>query len=128
MGLPLLPKQPLTVPMSPAIRKPKPPAEQSPSPEKIIKANPVPHFPVPKVDIKEKRTLPIPQFSLPGEEISQRKKREFEENLKKEEQALQVARLFKAQPLPTDEPSVFEIISILIFIIFRPYPMYQQLR
>ncbi len=105
------PNYELTVPMSPAITKPKPALPLPPSPPRILKANPVPRFPPPKPLSKEK-SLVVPDFSLPGDEISDKKRLQFEQALSKEREEAEKARLFKAHPLPSEVPHV------LFFTVF----------
>jgi hypothetical protein len=81
----VIPPSELTVPMSPAIQKPKPKAVKVPSPV-TIKANPVPDLSKPFQPKIEHRVLPEPEFSLPGDEILKRKRQELNEKLKKQEQ------------------------------------------
>eukprot|EP00842_Homolaphlyctis_polyrhiza_P003859 jgi/Hompol1/4474/HPOL_001733-RA len=103
LGVPVLEPLPLTVPMSPAITKPKPRTERSPSPPKIIKANPIPDFDHPfQPKIEHRKVEPL-DFSLPGDEISQRRRQELEQLLLRKEEELKALQKFKAQPIMTDK-------------------------
>ncbi|KAJ3278773.1 Protein tpx2 [Borealophlyctis nickersoniae] len=92
----------LTVPQSPAITKPRPLPARTPSPPKLVKANPIRHYPVFQPKLEHRATFPA-DYALPGEEISQRKRREFEEAMKQKQEEEENARRFKAQPLPEDD-------------------------
>ncbi|KAI8808268.1 hypothetical protein BJ742DRAFT_286314 [Cladochytrium replicatum] len=99
LGVPPVAKRPLTIPASPAIHKPKPPAPLPPPSPRVIKANPlrlVPPF-EPKL---EHRIVKPDDIELPGEEISEKKRREFEEKRRREEEEAARMREFHAQPLP----------------------------
>jgi hypothetical protein len=54
----------------------------------------------------EHRYIELPDFNLPGEEISKRKSQEIEERIRREREEMERMREFKAQPLPTDSPDV----------------------
>jgi hypothetical protein len=95
----IFPKElPLTVPISPALTKPK----EKPIPVeeiKITKANPVPDLSkkfIPKI---EHRTLPLPEFELPGDVIHQRQQKVIEELKERNEKELKEKRNFHAHPL-----------------------------
>ncbi|CAG8638777.1 10350_t:CDS:2, partial [Scutellospora calospora] len=105
-GVPRIKKADITIPRSPPITKPKPPVRKSPSPPHIIKVNPIPDFKEPFRPIIPRRKLKMPKFSLPGDEISHRKAKEKEEKIRRETLEQEKARLFKAQPLPSDSPDV----------------------
>lgn len=118
--MPKVPKAKTTVPMSPAISKPKPQSHDDhlPSPAKIIRANPIPddldHPFRPRL---EHRKIEPTDFSLPGDEISLKKKKEFEEAVAKEQVMLKEASEFHANPLPLDNVPV---------IIFKSLTLYNQ--
>jgi hypothetical protein len=106
IGVPVVEKPSLTVPMSPAIQKPKPPPQRPPSPPKVIKANPIrlPEKPFQPV-IEHREILPA-HFALPGDEISERKRREFEEELRKKAEVEDRMRHFVARPIMDIPPQV----------------------
>jgi hypothetical protein len=98
LGVPRIKKSHITIPHSPKIHKPKPQVEKKEeTPPKVIKANPVvvkePFKPV----IKHRVIKPV-DFKLPGDEISERKKAKFMEELKKKEEE-EAKKVFKARPL-----------------------------
>lgn len=97
----------LTVPMSPAITKPKALAPRLPSPERIIKANPVPDLKPFEPKVKH-RVIEVQEFELPGDAVRQKKLQELEEKRRLENEEITAKRQFKAQPLPEtiDHPSV----------------------
>jgi hypothetical protein len=99
----------LTVPKSPAITKPKAIKRSEPSPEKIIKAKPVPNLQKAFVPSIVHRVIEPVDFELPGESIRKAKKTEFESKVKNDEMEMIKKREFKAKPLPhsLDVPSVF---------------------
>ncbi|KAJ3415029.1 hypothetical protein HDV05_005674 [Chytridiales sp. JEL 0842] len=99
IGIPQVEKAPLTVPMSPAIQKPKPPAPRPPSPPKVIKANPIRLPEQPFQPVIEHREIKPLDFHLPGDDISERKRREFEEELKKKAEEEERMRNFVARPI-----------------------------
>ncbi|KAJ3041533.1 Protein tpx2 [Rhizophlyctis rosea] len=103
VGVPKPPSHDLTIPQSPAITKPRPLPPPPPSPPKIVKANPVRNLPVFE-PVLEHRVLLPEQVKLPGDEISEKKRREFEEAKKKLQEEAEKQRRFRAQPLPDDEP------------------------
>ncbi|GBB83635.1 hypothetical protein RclHR1_10330005 [Rhizophagus clarus] len=103
-GNPKVQKQKLTEPHSPAITKLKTPRPMSPSPLRIIKANPVPDHKEPYRPVIERRYIDLPDFVLPGEEISKRKSQEIEDRIRREREEMERMREFRAQPLPTDSP------------------------
>ncbi|KNC96979.1 uncharacterized protein SPPG_07797 [Spizellomyces punctatus DAOM BR117] len=105
IGVPAVPKSAPTIPQSPAITKPRPPPAPEPSPPRIVKANPIPKkIFQPFEPVVEHRVIVPPEFSLPGDEISRRKKIEFEERVKREKEEEERAKQFRAYPLPYDEP------------------------
>lgn len=85
--------------MSPAIQKPRGLGPALPSPKKIIKAIPVPTI-KPFLPRIEHRIIDLPQYVLPGELISLKKKEAFENQVQTETQIAQQKREFAAQPLP----------------------------
>lgn len=98
-------KPQLTIPMSPAIHKPKGPAPLPPSPPRIIKANPIPEY-APFVPSLPHRAIVPEEVALPGDEISRRRRQELEEQIRKEQEENRRKRRFIAQPLPDDFPDV----------------------
>ncbi|KAI9209706.1 uncharacterized protein BJ171DRAFT_484818 [Polychytrium aggregatum] len=105
-GVPKAPRFEITVPQSPAITKPKPLPDAPPSPPRIIKANPIRHFP--NVEVKhESRKIVPSDFELPGEKISERKVMQFLREARKKMQDLEKSRNFKAQPLRIVSPKGF---------------------
>jgi hypothetical protein len=66
----------------------------------------VPDYTEPYRPVIEHRLIDLPNFSLPGEEISKRKSQEIEERIRREREELERMREFRAQPLPTDSPDV----------------------
>jgi len=109
IGIPKVQKPKPTEPHSPTITKPKPSRPKSPSPPRVIKANPVPDYKEPYRPVVEHRLIDLPDFSLPGEEISKRKSQEIEERIRREREELERMREFRAQPLPTDSPDCLPI-------------------
>ncbi|KAJ3092019.1 Protein tpx2 [Quaeritorhiza haematococci] len=105
VGVPEPKKQAVTVPQSPAITKPKPPPEKEPSPPRIPKANPIRSYPAVE-PVREHRFTEPEDFQLPGSEISERKKRQFEQKLEKEKAELEKARRFVAKPAVIKPPSL----------------------
>jgi hypothetical protein len=85
--------------MSPKIQKAHGPAVLPPSPERIIKAHPVPTLKTFQPHI-EHRKIEVPDFALPGDEISLKKKRQFESQIDEEAAEAIQSRNFEAQPLP----------------------------
>ncbi|KAI9002732.1 hypothetical protein BC832DRAFT_593458 [Gaertneriomyces semiglobifer] len=106
LGVPIVPRPQPTVPQSPAITKPRAPAPRPPSPPKIVKANPIRKGVFQPFEPKiEHRVVVAPvEFRLPGDEISRRKREEFEEKLRKMKEEEERAKQFYAQPLPVDDP------------------------
>jgi hypothetical protein len=99
----------LTVPVSPAITKPKPKKLLlSPPAKMIIKANPIPEFKNPFEPKIQHRTIPVAEFQLPGDKIRDQKLKQLKEKLELEQLELEKKKAFKAQPLPRslDEPMV----------------------
>ncbi|KXS21647.1 hypothetical protein M427DRAFT_130397 [Gonapodya prolifera JEL478] len=105
LGVPQKQPAPLTVPESPAIQKPRPPPPRPETPQRHIKANPVPDLTKPDFQpvIEHRLVLPKP-VKLPGDEITEKKRKEHEENVQKLQELERKAREFKARPLPDDEP------------------------
>ncbi|KAJ3351210.1 Protein tpx2 [Kappamyces sp. JEL0680] len=93
----------LTIPMSPAIQKPKPKPEPGPPSPRIIKANPVPNLSNPFVPVVEHRALAPSDFQLPGDVILEKKRKEFLEKAAAEEKELARQRAFKANPIAIPE-------------------------
>ncbi|KAJ3304301.1 Protein tpx2 [Kappamyces sp. JEL0829] len=93
----------LTIPMSPAIQKPKPKPEPGPPSPRIIKANPVPNHSNPFVPVVEHRALAPSDFQLPGDVILEKKRKEFLEKAAAEEKELARQRAFKANPIAIPE-------------------------
>jgi hypothetical protein len=98
----VIPPSELTVPMSPAIHKPKPKIIKEPSPVQI-KANPVPDLSKPFVPKIEHRVLPEPEFALPGDAILRKKREELNEKLRKQAEEEKKSREFKANPVALPE-------------------------
>ena len=93
--------------MSPLIRKPKPQEPRPVSPPKIIKANPIRLPPAPFEPIIAHRVIEPPvDFTLPGDEIRQKKLRDFEEEVRRKEEEDMKNRNFIARPLPDLFPDV----------------------
>ncbi|KAJ3042781.1 Protein tpx2 [Rhizophlyctis rosea] len=103
LGIPQPPPHELTIPASPAITKPRPLPPPPPSPPKIIKANPVRNLPVFEPVVEHRVILPG-EVHLPGEEISEKRRREFEEMRRRKEEEEERMRRFRARPLPDDVP------------------------
>ena len=106
----------LTIPMSPAITKPKPAPLPEPLPCKIIKARPVPDLNEnPFEPVIPHRSIPLPEFELPGDIITRKKIENIEKKRKQEQESLEKARTFKARPLPEsiDIPCVLYILHYL---------------
>ncbi len=99
----------LTVPKSPAITKPRMIKRSEPSPEKIIKAHPVPNLQKAFVPNIVHRVIEPLDFELPGECLRKAKINEFESKVKNDEFQMKKKREFKARPLPhsLDVPSVY---------------------
>ncbi|KAI8589784.1 hypothetical protein BDZ88DRAFT_122154 [Geranomyces variabilis] len=100
--------RPNTIPCSPFITKPRALSSlrpRSPSPDRIPHARPVPRQVIEKPfePVIEHRVMPVPEFELPGDQISRRKKEEFERRKKEEEERERELRGFRAQPLPFDD-------------------------
>ena len=103
-------KMELTVPMSPAITKPKPAAPREPSPERIIRANPIPSL-KPFEPVIAHRTIAPSDFELPGEAVRQKMRMEIDEKRALDEEQLKKAREFKANPLPADVPGALPAVE-----------------
>ncbi|KAJ3160103.1 Protein tpx2 [Geranomyces variabilis] len=100
--------RPVTIPCSPYITKPRALSSlrpRSPSPDRIPHARPIPRQVIEKPfePVIEHRVMPVPEFELPGDQISRRKKEEFERRKKEEEERERELRGFRAQPLPFDD-------------------------
>ncbi len=54
----------------------------------------------------EHRLINMPDFRLPGEEISKRKSQEIEERIRRERDEFERMREFRARPLPANSPDV----------------------
>lgn len=108
---------PLTEPKSPAITKPRPPRAPKPPSPKIVKANPIRRY-KPAAPAKEPRrhqpVVPDEKFKLPGEDISNRKRQRNQQQVKKALEEEKKLRVFKAQPLPVNEPDVGSISYSLV--------------
>jgi hypothetical protein len=98
-GIPRVKKAALTVPMSPAITKPKKPSPPPPSPPRIVKANPL-HIPKPFQPKLEHRKIKPSKIELPGLKIHEKKREEFEKEVKRQMEEAKRAKEFKAQPMP----------------------------
>ena len=104
VGVP--PKKPakVTVPESPNIMKP---AKKLALPTEIqcdqapeFKARPAPHFGKPfEPSFKHKHSEPHPMH-FPGDSIAEEKRKKFQEALERERQEAQLARQFRARPVP----------------------------
>ena len=103
-----LAKMELTVPKSPAISKPKVVMRSEPSPDRIIRAKPVPNLQKAFVPIIVHRVIENGEFQLPGESITKTKMNDFQKKIKDDEIKLVKKREFKARPLPhsLDAPAV----------------------
>ncbi len=89
---------------SPALTKPKPLPKPEPEPVKEFKAHdfkPVKPF-QPRI---QHRVLEVPDFRLPGDEISQRKKEKIMEVLKAKEMEKQEQKVFRAQAIVWEDPT-----------------------
>ncbi|KAL2919499.1 hypothetical protein HK105_201146 [Polyrhizophydium stewartii] len=104
LGVPEVPRPALTVPMSPAITKPKPPPERPPSPERVVKAHPIPDLEHPFQPRIEHRKIEPVDFELPGDAISRRKHQEFLAAVEKEKAERERERRFVAHPILSDVP------------------------
>lgn len=93
----------LTVPMSPAIQKPKPKPGPAPEPSKVIKANPLPDMSKAFVPIVEHRVIEPTNFELPGDGIHKKRREEIAQKLEQEENELARQRSFKANPIAIPE-------------------------
>lgn len=92
----------LTVPMSPNITKPMKKALVDPSIQReppIFQARPAPHAKPFQLRLPHHATQPLP-VHLPGEVITEEKRRRFQESLQKERLAAEKSRQFHARPLP----------------------------
>ncbi|KAI8825957.1 uncharacterized protein EV422DRAFT_514818 [Fimicolochytrium jonesii] len=105
LGVPTVPRPLPTVPESPAISKPRAPQPRPPSPPRIIAARPVPKtiYEKPFEPQIQHRVIEPSSFELPGDEISRRKKMEFEARQREEEMRMRETKEFRAQPLPVDD-------------------------
>ncbi|KAI9137423.1 hypothetical protein BKA69DRAFT_920618 [Paraphysoderma sedebokerense] len=130
VGVPEVKRPPLTIPMSPAIHKPRPMPPPEPSPPRIIKANPImipETYKLPKVE-KKHPTVPQP-FSLPGEFYSEQKKREFEAHVRRMMDEEEKARHFHAQPLPDlDEPNPLPKVETKPITVPKPFALKTDIR
>ncbi|KAJ3024204.1 Protein tpx2 [Thoreauomyces humboldtii] len=113
-----------TVPESPAITKPRPPPARPPSPERIVHARPVPRtvYQPPAEPQRERRPVTVPDFELPGDQISRKKRLEFEERQREEEEARKREREFHAQPLPFDDAPAHNRAPVLPRPVTQPQP------
>ncbi|KAJ3220024.1 Protein tpx2 [Dinochytrium kinnereticum] len=104
IGIPIVEKPALTVPMSPNIHKTfsHPTAAEDIAP-RIIKANPIRYTSQPFQPIIEHRLVIPGEFRLPGDEISEKKKKHLELTLMQKQQEEEEIRRFKAMPLPKFE-------------------------
>lgn len=111
LGVPRIKKAELTVPKSPKILKPAPVDHKEGTPVKPFKAHPfVPPKPFqPKI---EHRVLPIPEFRLPGDDISQKKRAMFEAEIAKQKEEQERTAAFKARPVTADIIEVW-LLSII---------------
>ncbi|KAJ1548050.1 hypothetical protein HK405_004330 [Cladochytrium tenue] len=100
VGIPHLDPLPLTVPQSPAIHKPAPPAPRAPSPPRVIRANPI-RLPAEPFEPRHEPRAPVvpADVRLPGDELRARRLREFEEAVKREAEEAERARRFRARPM-----------------------------
>ncbi|KAH6599966.1 hypothetical protein BASA50_002650 [Batrachochytrium salamandrivorans] len=123
LGVPSVQKIALTIPMSPAISKPKPVKQRLLSPEKIIKANPIPDLDHPFAPKLVHRRIEPVEFSLPGDEISRRKNRDFLDAVQQENMELEVARHFQAQPIISKKPRAPPSVQIPALTQPRPFEL-----
>ncbi|KAJ3105005.1 Protein tpx2 [Phlyctochytrium planicorne] len=108
LGVPSVEKPALTVPMSPNIRKPlNNLAVVTDDFPKVIKANPIRFTEKPFQPVIEHRLIVPADFKLPGDEISEKKKKQLDEQLKQKQQEEAETRQFKAHPIPALNPSNF---------------------
>ncbi|KAJ8330610.1 hypothetical protein O5D80_001133 [Batrachochytrium dendrobatidis] len=128
LGVPAAQKLPLTVPMSPAITKPRPTRTRKRSPAKIIKANPIPDLDNPFVPSLEHRKIEPVNFSLPGDPISKRKHQEFIEAVEQENAQLHSSRQFHAQPILSDKTHSLPYISPPQLTQPRPFALHTDTR
>ncbi len=84
----------------------------SPSPPRLVKANPVRKLPVFKVELLHEHTKPV-HFKLPGDDISKQKREKFKAQIDELFAELEAYRNFSAQPLPNCSPDVRSLISSL---------------
>ncbi|KAI8914908.1 hypothetical protein DFJ77DRAFT_463908 [Powellomyces hirtus] len=103
--LPAVPRAPITVPESPHITKPRPAPARPPSPPRIPHARPVPTkvFEAPFEPQIHHRVITPVEYELPGDQISRKKKLEFEQRRREEEAREREQKQFHAQPLPFDD-------------------------
>ncbi|KAJ3342358.1 Protein tpx2 [Gonapodya sp. JEL0774] len=124
LGVPKKPPPSLTVPESPAIHKPRPPPPRETSPIRVVKANPVPDLSKPDFQPVLEHRVVLPQpIQLPGDFITERKRKEHEENVKKMQEEEKKARQFKARPLPDDEPDALPDVPIKPATKPEPFPL-----
>ncbi|KAJ3192503.1 Protein tpx2 [Irineochytrium annulatum] len=124
VGIPEVPKPALTVPMTPHIHKPKPHVVPPPSPPKVIKANPVPSFDKPFVPAYVERVLQVENFKLPGDEISEKKRKQFEEELARKAAEEERMRLFRARPLPDPSVDALPVVEPRPLTEPEPFPLH----
>jgi hypothetical protein len=89
----------ITIPMSPAIQKSKPKNLPKDKPDNIIKAKPVPRLKRFEPVIPH-RQIPISDYSLPGDKISQKKQKIQADKIAMDEKKKEEAVAFYAQELP----------------------------
>ncbi|KAJ1569539.1 hypothetical protein HK096_002772, partial [Nowakowskiella sp. JEL0078] len=108
-----------TIPQSPAITKPRIKPTREPKPIAEFKANPIKEFPVFEPKHDQKFTIPD-DVHLPGEGLSELKKIAFQEQIHREQENMKKLRKFKANPLPSDDPDVNQILQELPYVPPRP--------
>lgn len=106
--MPRVRKAHTTVAHSPQIKKPQKHIEidKPPSPPRVIKAQPYME-PKPFKPKIEHRYIKPADFKLPGQELSERKRLQLEEQRRKEAEHLEAQRRFKANPM------VVEVVEVM---------------
>ncbi|KAI9101159.1 hypothetical protein DFS34DRAFT_459004 [Phlyctochytrium arcticum] len=125
---PTLHKHLPTIPQSPAITKPTT-TVRPPSPPRIIKANPISKAIFqPFQPVIEHRTIAPGEFELPGDDISRKKKQEFQERLRQMEEEKARAAKFHARPLPSDTPDSLPAVSCRQVTNPKPFNLETDIR
>jgi targeting protein for Xklp2 len=126
IGVPKVEPPILTIPQSPAIQKPKP-FVAPPSPARIIKSKPAPKPDKPFEPVVKSRKLNVPEFSLPGDTVSKKKREKIKQNIQKEMRETAQSRKFRAAPAPK-LPTPEKLVAPVIVTEPKPFSLETDLR